>query len=598
MRSLLGLIILGSFTTPSLAWAQENTLKIVYPPANHQTNTDKIFLLGTAPPTGQVLINNQPIKRSKSGHFAPSFPLEVGENRFTVTYDNQQLQIQVTRVDNQPKIPQGLAFGENTLTPQVDIYRLPGEEICFSAMASPAVGIASPNANVSVRLGEQTVKLSPQLKQISLPSNSAIYIDGKNQPITQIIPGKYQGCTKLGILPDGKKPEYQLTLNSETTTQVSSGKIQTLLPAKLPIVEIIAGAGVARTGPSTTDSRLTPLPQGVRASVTGKEGDWLRLDYGGWIHSQETRMIPGAIPPHSMIRSIISRELPKTTEIVFPLQVPVPVTVKQGDKTLTLTLHNTTAQTDTIRLDDNPLISRLDWQQIAPGKVQYTFNLKTNQQWGYNLQYRDTSLVLSLRHPPVLPRRQTQPLSGVKILLNAGHGGEELGAAGPSGYLAKDLKLVVTKLLRDELRRRGATVVMAREDDRDLSLVERQKMIEENEPAMASPAVDIALTFHYRFLADDGDAENTKGVSSYWYHPQAHSLAVLLQNRLVQNLGRSSFGVYWNNLALTRPHSAPSVLLELGFMSNPDDFELAMDVQEQRRLARVLAEGVVEWFKK
>jgi N-acetylmuramoyl-L-alanine amidase len=254
-------------------------------------------------------------------------------------------------------------------------------------------------------------------------------------------------------------------------------------------------------------------------------------------------------------------------------------------------LHNTTAQTDTIRLDDNPLISRLDWQQIAPGKVQYTFNLKNSQQWGYNLQYRDTSLVLSLRHPPVLPRRQTQPLSGVRILLNAGHGGEELGAAGPTGYLAKDLNLVVTKLLRDELRRRGATVVMAREDDRDLSLVERQKMIDQNQPA-------IALTFHYRFLADDGDAENTKGVSSYWYYPQAHSLAVLLQNRLVQNLGRSSFGVYWNNLALTRPHSAPSVLLELGFMSNPDDFELAMDVEEQRRLARVLAEGVVEWFNK
>ncbi|MEA5523986.1 N-acetylmuramoyl-L-alanine amidase [Nodularia spumigena] len=584
MRSLLGLIILGSLTTPTVAWAQENTLKVVYPPANHETNTDKIFLLGTAPPTGQVLINNQPIQRSKSGHFAPSFPLEVGENLFTVRYQNQEIQKLVTRVDHQPQIPQGLAFVEDSLTPKLDISRLPGEKICFSA-------IASPNANLSVRLGERTVKLSPQPKQISLPSNSAIYIDGKNQPITQIVPGKYQGCTTLGILSDGEKPEFQLTLNNQTITQFSSGQIQTLSPAKLPVVEIIAEAGVARTGPSTTDSRLTPLPQGVRASVTAKEGDWLRLDYGGWIHSQETRMIPGAIPPHSKIRSIISRELPTATEIVFPLQVPVPVTVEQGDKTFTLTLHNTTAQTDTIRLDDNPLISRLDWQQIAPGKVQYTFNLKNSQQWGYNLQYRDTSLVLSLRHPPVLPRRQTQPLSGVRILLNAGHGGEELGAAGPTGYLAKDLNLVVTKLLRDELRRRGATVVMAREDDRDLSLVERQKMIDQNQPA-------IALTFHYRFLADDGDAENTKGVSSYWYYPQAHSLAVLLQNRLVQNLGRSSFGVYWNNLALTRPHSAPSVLLELGFMSNPDDFELAMDVEEQRRLARVLAEGVVEWFNK
>ncbi|WP_339460324.1 N-acetylmuramoyl-L-alanine amidase family protein [Nodularia spumigena] len=238
MRSLLGLIILGSLVTPTVAWAQ---VKVVYPPANHETNTDKIFLLGTAPPTGQVLINNQPIQRSKSGHFAPSFPLEVGENLFTVRYQNQEIQKLVTRVDHQPQIPQGLAFVKDSLTPKVDISRLPGEKICFSA---------------------------------------------------------------------------------------------------------------------------------------------------------------------------------------------------------------------------------------------------------------------------------------------------------------------------------------------------------------------IALTFHYRFLADDGDAENTKGVSSYWYYPQAHSLAVLLQNRLVQNLGRSSFGVYWNNLALTRPHSAPSVLLELGFMSNPDDFELAMDVEEQRRLARVLAEGVVEWFNK
>ncbi|TVP56942.1 MAG: N-acetylmuramoyl-L-alanine amidase [Nodularia sp. (in: Bacteria)] len=583
MRSLIGLIILGSLTTPTLAWAQENTLKVVYPPANHETNTDKIFLLGTAPPTGKVLINNQVINRSKSGHFAPSFPLQLGENLFTVRYQNQEIQMQVTRVNNQPEIPQGLAFVADSLTPKVDIARLPGEEICFSA-------IAAPNANLNVKLGQQTVKLSPQKQQISLPSNSAIYLD-RNQPITQIIPGKYQGCTTLATTRNWQQPEFQLTLNGETITQISSGKIQSLSLAKLPVVEVIAEAGVARTGPSTTDSRLTPLPQGVRASVTAKEGDWLRLDYGGWIHSQETRMIPQAIPPRSNIRSIISRELPAATEIVFPLQVPVPVSVEQGDKTFTLTLHNTIAQTDTIRLDDNPFISRLDWQQIAPDTVQYTFHLKKDQQWGYNLQYRDTSLVLSLRHPPTISRRQRQPLSGVKILLNAGHGGEELGAAGPTGYLAKDLNLVVTKLLRDELRRRGATVVMAREDDRDLSLMARQKMIDQNEPA-------IALTFHYRFLADNGDAENTKGVSSYWYYPQAHGLAVLLQNRLVENLGRSSFGVYWNNLALTRPHSAPSVLLELGFMSNPDDFELAMDVEEQRRLARVLAEGVVEWFNK
>ncbi|MBD0346830.1 MAG: N-acetylmuramoyl-L-alanine amidase, partial [Coleofasciculus sp. Co-bin14] len=74
-------------------------------------------------------------------------------------------------------------------------------------------------------------------------------------------------------------------------------------------------------------------------------------------------------------------------------------------------------------------------------------------------------------------------------------------------------------------------------------------------------------------LPDDGDAIKTKGVSTFWYHAQAHSLAVYLHNHLVKTLNRPSYGVFWNNLALTRPSGTPSVLLELGFMINPDEYE-------------------------
>jgi len=55
------------------------------------------------------------------------------------------------------------------------------------------------------------------------------------------------------------------------------------------------------------------------------------------------------VPPRSFIRSIRARQVQGKTEVVFPLQVPVPVSVQQ-DRTLTLTLYNTTAQTDIIRL--------------------------------------------------------------------------------------------------------------------------------------------------------------------------------------------------------------------------------------------------------
>nr|WP_230967050.1 N-acetylmuramoyl-L-alanine amidase [Nostoc sp. NZL] len=560
----------------------EPSLIVVFPQTNYQTSAQKIFFLGTAPPDGQVLINSKPITRSKAGHFSPSFPLQLGENLFTVRHNNQELQIKVTRLTTSPELPQGLAFAKDSLTPAVDIARLPGELICFSA-------IAPPNASVSVKLANQTTALSPQAQQAQLPSNLAA-LTGQNQPYAQSSVGNYKGCTTVATAADLGQPQFQLTLNGKTITQPGTGKIQILSRAELPVSEVTVESGVARTGPSTDYSRLTPLPKGTRATVTGKEGEWLRLDYGAWINSKETRILPGAIPPQTIIRSVGYRQLPGATEIVFPLQVPVPVSVQQSEGAFALTLYNTTAQTDIIRLDDDPLISRLDWQQEAPEQVKYTFNLKKAQQWGYKLRYDGTTLVLALRHPPKIGNTRRKALANLKIVLDPGHGGKESGASGPTGYLEKDVNLVISKLLRDELVKRGATVVMTREDDKEVSLVERQAIINQEEPA-------IALSIHHNSLPDNGDAEKTKGFGTFWYHPQAHNLAIFLQNYVVRKLDKPYYGVFWNNLALTRPAAAPSVLLELGFMSNPDEFEQVVNPEEQKKMANAIAQGITEWFR-
>jgi N-acetylmuramoyl-L-alanine amidase len=272
------------------------------------------------------------------------------------------------------------------------------------------------------------------------------------------------------------------------------------------------------------------------------------------------------------------------------LQIPVPVSIQQGTQTLTLSLYNTTAQTDTIRLDDDPVIQRLDWQQVSPKQVDYTFNLKSKQQWGYDLRYQGTSLILSLRHPPRLVNSQTRPLEGIKILLDPGHGGKETGAIGPTGYPEKAVTLTVAKLLEQALSDRGATVYLTRETDTDVSLQERVDLIDRLKPA-------ISLSLHYNALPDGGDAIKTDGVSTFWYHPQAHDLAIFLENYLVQALKRPSYGVFWNNLALTRPQIAPAVLLELGFIINPEEFEWIANPQEQQRLAKTLADGITQWFE-
>jgi N-acetylmuramoyl-L-alanine amidase len=593
MRKFLALVVFGMILAIASVAVAAQPLFLAYPPANHKTTADRIFLIGTAPPTGQVSVNGQQIARTAAGHFAPTFPLQLGENVFTLRHENQQVQIKVTRQSNQPEVPAGLAFAKDSLTPKVDVASLPGEYICFGAIA-PA------NARVAVKLAGVDIPLKAR-SQVELPDNKSVLL-GENSPIKKGSSEQYQGCAKTPENSGESKvekidlgvPIFYLTMNEQIITQPGTGKISILSPTDLEVAEVTTEPGVARTGASTDFSRMTPLPKGTRATVIGREGEWIQLDYGAWIKASEVRIVKDAVPARSIIRSARSRQVSGWTEVLFPLEIPVPVTVQEGERTFTLTLYNTTAQTDIIRLDDDPVISRLTWQQISPLQVQYTFNLKSAQQWGYKLRYDGTTLVLSLKHPPAntsaVPISSEKPLSGIKILIDPGHGGpEDLGAVSPTGVREKTLALIVSKLVREELVNRGANVVMTRVEDVDLDLPPRVEMIQKEEPA-------IAISLHYNALPDNGDAINTKGVGAFWFHPQAHSLGMFLHNYLVAKLNRPSYGVFWNNLAMTRPAVTPSVLMELGFTINPEEFEWIVNPTEQKKLAEAIAQGITEWF--
>jgi N-acetylmuramoyl-L-alanine amidase len=557
----------------------EQKLKVVYPPPNHETTAERIFLIGTATPKTEVTVNGQVLRdRSPGGHFSPSFPLRIGENTFTLRSGAQTLNLTVRRKSATSLLPKGLGFLEGSLSPAVDIARSPNEPICFSA-------IATPKAQVSVRIADQTIGLTPQT-QAALPPNSAV-LTASNQIMTAQ-PGLYKGCTAFIKTGELGKPVFELRQGKTLISKLGAGQITILSPQKISSVEVTSLQGVARTGPSTDYSRLTPLPKGTQARVTGREGEWLRLDYGGWIKQGETRPVQATLT-QSLIRSVRVQTLADRTNLIFPLQVPVPVAVQQQPDRFTLTLYNTIAQTDTIAQTPDAVLSRLDWQQTAPDRLDYRIQLKTQQQWGYELRYEGTSLILSLRHPPKLSANKAS-LLGTTILLDPGHGSKnDLGSVGPTGYPEKDVALIVGKLLRTELEQRGARVIMTREGDDDLYPNDRAAKIEQTLPT-------IALSLHYNALPDSGDAWNTKGVSTYWYHPQAQNLAVFLHDYLAQKLKRPSYGVYWNNLALTRPAIAPSALLELGFMTNPNEFEWVTDPKSQRQLATALANGVAAWF--
>ena len=573
----LALLTTTGVLSPEVTFAQ--SLTVVYPPANHKTTSESIFIIGSANSSGNVTINGQTISRSNQGHFAPSIPLKMGKNQVTIRYGQQTLTRNITRISNQAKVSDINSFATSLMFPNQNLSRLPGELICFTTTAPK-------QAKTIVKVGNQTINLKPQVANANLPANSAILI-AQNQPQSSQVGEKVAGCTSFSQPINNLQPQWEMTLQNKTISQRTPAQINILDPQKLFVVQVTADSGVARTGASTTYSRLTPLPKGTIATVTGEEGAWWRLDYGGWIKKSETKVLPNNSPTTSFIRSVTSRQVNDRTEIILPVTSPVPITIQQEDDRFTLSLHNTIAQTDTIRLDDNPVIKRLDWYQNTATRIDYVFHFKSSQQWGYDVRYEGNSLILTFNHPPKVSN--SQDLRGVTVLLDPGHGGKESGALGSNGYPEKSVNLVVSKLLAKQLEQRGAKVYLTRETDKFVSLGDRQKMIDNLKPT-------VAFSIHYNALPDGGDAERTKGISMFWYNPQSHDLAIFMQDYLVNKLNRESYGVFWNNLALTRPHTTPLVLLELGFMINPEEFEWIINPQDQEKLALTIADGIGEWL--
>jgi N-acetylmuramoyl-L-alanine amidase len=583
-------LVTAQLVAPQIATSK--SLYVSYPPADYQTSSDRVFLIGSAPSAGKVSINNKFVPRSQQGHFASVFNLKVGKNTFDVDYKGQSKTIVVTRSAIAKTDPPKDNFTPNSLEPQGDMARMPGEMVCFGANAPT-------KAKVQVNVSGQDIKLQEQTNSVELPDNKAALID-KNQPQAMYGAGQYLGCAIASAAADLGNPTYKLEVGNPATTvsAAAPGKVQILSPVNLDIAEVKVEGGITRTGASSDFSRLTPLPKGTKAAITarqmgnnnGKQSNWVRLDYGGWILAEQVQVTTGVtVPPKTIVKSVTSKDRAGATDVIIPLQVPVPITLEQGTNTVTLTLYNTTAQTDIIRFNDNPVVSRLDWKQTSPGVVQYVFNLKSKQQWGYKLRYQGSNLVLSLRHPPKLDKNNLdRPLTGTKILLDPGHGGKDSGAVGPNGYTEKDANLYAAKLLANELSMRGASVYLSREADKFIELNDRQTIIDNLEPTLA-------LSVHHNSLPDGGNPD-TKGFSTFWYHAQAQSLAMYLHNYVVKDTGRPSYGVFWDNLALARPASAPSVLLEWGFMSNPSEFEQIANPQEQQKMAKSIADGITQWL--
>jgi N-acetylmuramoyl-L-alanine amidase len=566
-------------------------LFISHPPNNHKTSADRIYFIGSAPAGGDVTINGQKIDLTPGGNFAPTLPLQPGVNTFRIRQGAKEIIVNVNRIAGGIDKPVERGFEESSRQPR----------------AAAATAVDSPcHTSVAGSNSRNTDGVIPPISdnlEAAMPQ-SGRYANDPNTPQAIYGAGRYLGCAVATAAANIDRPTDRLSAsnrppNIPPTTVAAVAPLPEPTPvldtANLEVAQVKAGNATARTGPSSDFSRLTPLPRGTRAYITekktgdnnGKPANWLRLDYGGWVNAEDIDVLANTTSPKSVINSIRTRSTREATEILFPLQSAVPMTVEQGDRLLNLTLYNTVARGNAFQVSPDATIARLDWQQLPQERVRYQFALKNLQQWGYRLRYEGNTLVFSVRHRPQV--NPAAPLSGLRLAIDPGHGGTDSGAIGGNGYKEKDAALYLSKLLANELAGKGAQVFLTRQDDRDLSLAERIDLIDRIAP-------HASFSIHYNSIPDGANPIEFQGFSAFWYHPQSQSLAIFMGRYASQVGGRQDRGALSDNLALVRPTIAPATLLEVGFMSHPQEIEWISNPSAQQQMAKVLASGIEQWF--
>jgi N-acetylmuramoyl-L-alanine amidase len=178
----------------------------------------------------------------------------------------------------------------------------------------------------------------------------------------------------------------------------------------------------------------------------------------------------------------------------------------------------------------------------------------------------------------------------LKICVDPGHGGKEIGAIGCSGVPESSVNLAIALRLRTLLEKAGAQVVMTRTADQDVSLDERVRIANEHK-------VNILLSVHNNSLPDGRYPWLEHGSSVYWYQPQSTELGRYLKNGLISAMSLPDRGNRFQNLALARPSAMPAVLAEIGFMINPEEYALLISPEGQDLAAQGLLKGLEDYLR-
>jgi N-acetylmuramoyl-L-alanine amidase len=561
----------------AMAFGQANDkpfIRLVEPGSDINTvRTSRVFVVGSTCKSCGLSINDQPVKVYASGGFAHEVNLKPGDTALNLVAFIPPDKTTVKRISytyTLPALPdtvKTLDIASIETLPEGNLFVQPGDRIKFRVKGLPGSTVI---ANKNIPLFEMINNKMPGIYQ------GEYVVKESDSFLVSKIPVSITDSTGRTFT---KESRYWISMMSPQGPDVAITKGR--------LAHLLFGLGEDRLG----GAKVGYLDSNVVLKVIGKVGNKYKVRLSkyrtAYIDDDSSiAFLPkGSFTPESLTGnwsvfgdnkydyvhlSLFTRLPYQSVQLVDPAKIVVDV-------------FGATNNTNWItQLENTKEIKNVSYEQVEDEIFRITIELKHAQHWGHMIYYRGNTLVIKVRRQP-----EDLSLRNLVIAVDAGHGGSNSGAGGPTGSSEKNLALAVSLKLRESLLATGAKVIMTRMTEMFFDNKERILFYRDSMP-------DLLISIHLNSAADP---IRVSGTSTFYRYPGFRKLSNFIYKHMLEldlnEMGNnSSF-----NFMLNSPTEYPNALVETLFISNPEDEMKILDEKFQQQIADKILQGIKDFLE-
>ncbi len=571
---------------------------------------------GTAQPGETVSIGGTAVTVGENGSFRHTVTLALGQNTIPVVYKGETTTYQAEyRYGIQSFSPAGDQSYNSGATVQVEVFAREGATLKVT-MGSETVTVRKDENQMGSGIAEGFVRYTGTYK---LPSGNTtdqtvgqftytVTCDGITETFTS-------GTILCKAMAEVLTSDPSVTPDYGDYLDVGSGYI----------VEIITYSAETFYGNTTDDNsdprnnylpqgtvdycRQTPLEANKMSYMVMRCGRRVYVQKNNYPASAKTQVVDcyrGTLPDHNEIgfagitqsghHTYLTFDCLWKAPFYFDLEPQEYVNPANRDFRVTamtaqyvdITFCYTTVFEGQVNIPaDNPLFSSAVLTQNEWDCTLRLYLKKTGGFYGWDAYYNENDQLCFRFLNPV--RSNGTDLSGIRIMLDVGHGGLDGGTVAP-GYEDLDeaeLNLRLANALKEKLEAMGATVIMNRSDDASLRVDERIQYLIQQAP-------DLCIAIHQNAIKGYPDIS---GAQVLYFTPFSQRITQLVYEETVASGVYTNTLLDWHIYYVARQTTCPVVLTENGYVTNQYDLQNMLNEEALDAKAEAMAQAVWDYFR-